>query len=241
MSETLFHPQFWLRVLQIISIDVLLSGDNALVIALASRSLPAPQQRIAIVLGAGGAVALRIICAISIAYILQVPLLKVLGGVVLLWIAVKLVLPEAGEVHGGGLSSVTSLWGAVRTVVVADAVMSLDNVVAIAAAARGSVELLTFGLAVSIPLIVYGSTLILKLLRRFPLVITAGGALLGYIAGELIIRDPLVLPIVERQGTWLPPVVPWAGATLVVALGWMLGPGTSRDARAAWEQFEERQ
>jgi YjbE family integral membrane protein len=233
VPESLLDPQFWLRVLQIIGIDILLSGDNALVIALACRSLPPKQQRIGVILGAGAAVALRVIFAVFIVYLLQVPYLKLAGGLLLFWIAVKLVLPEPGDGHDASVSSSTNLWGAVRTVVVADAVMSLDNVVAIAAAAKGSVALLVFGLAVSIPLIVYGSTLILKLIHRFPIVITAGGALLGYIAAEVIITDPVLLPFIEHNWPALHRLGPWMGAVFVVLVGWLFSRRAAPDASAA--------
>lgn len=215
MIDHYFTPAFWTSVFKIIGIDILLSGDNAVVIALACRGLPPRQQRLGIIFGAGAAVVLRIIFAIFIVYLLEIPWLKIVGGVLLFWIALKLVTPEQ-EGDAGHVQSASNLWQAVRTVVVADAVMSLDNVVAIAAAAEGSVELLIFGLAVSIPLIVYGSTLILKLLHRFPLVITAGGALLGYVAGEVLVSDPAVAAAIEHSWPWLHNMAPWLGAVVVV-------------------------
>lgn len=183
-------PQFFLQVLQIIWIDLLLSGDNAVVIALACRSLPEKQRRWGMILGAGTAVGLRIIFAMMITYLLQVPFLKLVGGLLLFWIAIKLL---KGEDDGGhDIADSDSLWKAVRTIAIADAVMSLDNVVAIAAASHGNVWLFVFGLLLSIPLIIWGSALIMGIIERYPLFIWAGAALLGWIAGEMIVSDPWV-------------------------------------------------
>jgi YjbE family integral membrane protein len=154
--------QFWLSVLQIVWIDLLLSGDNAVVIALACRSLPEKQRKIGIWLGAGAAIFLRIVFALVVSYLMGLPFLKVLGGLLLFWIAIKLVVGEE-EAHDG-IESSDSLWRAVKTIAIADAVMSLDNVIAIAAASRGHPELFIFGLLLSIPLIIYGSQIIMDLL-----------------------------------------------------------------------------
>ena len=183
--------QFWLSVLQIVWIDLLLSGDNAVVIALACRSLPEKQRKIGIWLGAGAAIFLRIVFALIVSYLMGLPFLKVLGGLLLFWIAIKLVVGEE-EAHDG-IESSDSLWRAVKTIAIADAVMSLDNVIAIAAASRGHPELFVFGLLLSIPLIIYGSQIIMDLLTRFPLLIWLGAALLGWIAGEMIVSDVAVL------------------------------------------------
>ena len=183
--------QFWLSVLQIIWIDLLLSGDNAVVIALACRSLPEKQRKIGIWLGAGAAIFLRIVFALVVSYLMGLPFLKVLGGLLLFWIAIKLVVGEE-EAHDG-IESSDSLWRAVKTIAIADAVMSLDNVIAIAAASRGHPELFIFGLLLSIPLIIYGSQIIMDLLTRFPILIWLGAALLGWIAGEMIVGDVAVL------------------------------------------------
>ncbi|MCU0884015.1 MAG: TerC family protein [Beijerinckiaceae bacterium] len=183
--------QFWLSVLQIVWIDLLLSGDNAVVIALACRSLPEKQRKIGIWLGAGAAIVLRIIFALIVSYLMGLPFLKVLGGLLLFWIAIKLVVGEE-EAHDG-IESSDSLWRAVKTIAIADAVMSLDNVIAIAAASRGHPELFIFGLLLSIPLIIYGSQIIMDLLTRFPILIWLGAALLGWIAGEMIVSDVAVL------------------------------------------------
>jgi YjbE family integral membrane protein len=183
--------QFWLSVLQIVWIDLLLSGDNAVVIALACRSLPEKQRKIGIWLGAGAAIALRIVFALVVSYLMALPFLKVVGGLLLFWIAIKLAVGE--EESHAEVESSDSLWKAVRTIAIADAVMSLDNVIAIAAASKGHPELFIFGLVLSIPLIIYGSQLVLTLLQRYPALIWAGAALLGWIAGEMIVSDAAVL------------------------------------------------
>jgi YjbE family integral membrane protein len=178
-----------LQVLQIVWIDLLLSGDNAVVIAMACRSLPREQRRWGIILGAGAAVVLRILFAAVIVQLLALPYVHLVGGVLLLWIAVQLALDDHAA-HK--VKARSSLFGAVATIVIADGVMSLDNVVAIAGAARGSLELMIFGLILSVPLIVFGSTLLLKLLDRFPIIAWGGAALLGWIAGEMIAAEPFI-------------------------------------------------
>lgn len=187
---------FWISLLQIIWIDLLLSGDNAVVIALACRSLPPNQRKWGILLGAGAAVGLRILFALAVSYLLGIPFLKVVGGLLLLWIAVKLITDNEGEAHDVAASD--NLWKAVRTIAIADAVMSLDNVVAIAAAARGHWELFVFGLLLTIPLIIFGSQLVLALLTRFPALIWAGAALLGWIAGEMLVGDVMSLQYLQH-------------------------------------------
>jgi YjbE family integral membrane protein len=183
--------RFWLDLLEIIGINILLSGDNAVVIALASRSLPESQRNAAIIGGSAAAVVLRIFFCLVIASLLQVPYLKLIGGLLLLYIGVKLVIAEE-DANASTVDAKSHLWGAIQTIVIADAVMSLDNVVAIAAAARGSVLLITLGLVISIPLIVFGSQLLLKVLNRFPILVILGGGLLGWLAGEIIVSDPAV-------------------------------------------------
>lgn len=178
-------------MLQIIWIDLLLSGDNAVVIALAVRSLPEKQRKVGILLGAGAAVGLRILFAVVVTYLLAVPFLKVVGALLLFWIAIKLAKGEE-EAHGD-IEASDNLWKAVRTIAIADAVMSLDNVLAIAAAARGHFELFIFGLLLTIPLIVYGARLLSTVLERFPILIWLGAALLGWIAGEMLLGDLAVL------------------------------------------------
>ena len=184
-------PAFWTSLLQIIWIDLLLSGDNAVVIALAVRSLPEKQRKVGIWLGAGAAVGLRIIFAVVVSYLLNVPFLKVVGALLLFWIAIKLAKGEE-EVHGDVAAS-DNLWKAVRTIAIADAVMSLDNVLAIAAAARGHFELFVFGLLLTIPLIIFGARMLSSVLERFPILIWLGAALLGWIAGEMLLSDMAVM------------------------------------------------
>ena len=218
MIDVFDQPHFWIGLLQIIGIDILLSGDNAVVIALACRSLPAHQRRRGIVLGAAAAIVLRILFAAFIVHLLAVPYLKIVGGLLLFWIAIKLLLPEEGD-GGNGVDPARNLFQAVKTIVIADAVMSLDNVVGIAAAAKGDVVLLALGLVISIPLIVYGSTLILRLLDRFPIIVAAGGALLGYIAGETVATDPAIVDWVHEHAAWLHYGAPAGGAAFVVLAG----------------------
>ncbi|WP_449254747.1 TerC family protein [Bosea sp. (in: a-proteobacteria)] len=182
---------FWISLLQIIWIDLLLSGDNAVVIALACRSLPENRRKLGIWLGAGAAVGLRIIFALIVTYLLGVPYLKVVGGILLFWIAIKLAVGEE-EVHGE-IEASSSLWKAVRTIAIADAVMSLDNVIAIAGAAKGHPELFIFGLLLSIPLIIMGAQLLTSIIERFPILVWIGAALLGWIAAEMILGDVAVL------------------------------------------------
>ena len=191
-SSEVSHPQFWLNLSKIVWINVLLSGDNALVVAMACRSL-APRQRFwGMVLGSVAAVALRIVFTVAIATVMGLPYLKLVGGLALLVIAAKLLVPN-GEEHGN-VSAASHLWAAVQIVVVADIVMSLDNVIAVAAAAGGSLPLLIFGLASSIPLIIAGAALIMALISMLPILIWAGSALLGWIAGDVIATDPAVHP-----------------------------------------------
>ena len=215
--EALF-PQV-LKLLGIIWINVILSGDNAVVIALACRGLPEDKRRIGMILGAGVAVGLRIVFTVLVAALLATPFLKIVGGLLLLWIAVKLLKGDEDE---GGVRETDRLWHAVWTVVVADAVMSLDNVLAIAAVAQDSTALLAIGLAISIPLIVAGAALIMALLDRMPLLVWAGAALLGWVAGEMLISDPW---LIERLGQDLShkAEIPTAivGTALVLALGYV--------------------
>jgi len=216
-----------LQILKIIWINILLSGDNAVVIALACRSLPPKQRQIGIILGAGAAVLLRVIFTVGMQYVLGIPLLKLAGGLLLLWISVKLLV---GDDHGeDSVQDSDNLWGAVRTVAIADMVMSLDNVLAIAAAAKGQTGLIIFGLAISIPLIVAGAALILGLLTRYPVLVWAGAALLGWVAGELLVEEPLTIGYVDQVAHaiglshhGMEYVVSAASALFVLVLGWIL-------------------
>lgn len=218
-------PQFWEGLVKILLVNIVLSGDNAVVIALASRSLPEHLRSKAIWLGAGGAVALRLIFCLFIVELIAIPYLKIIGAILLVWIGVKMLVPEHehnGEDENGNAAS-ASIWAAIKTIVIADAVMSLDNVIAIVAAAKGDMLLIGIGLAVSVPLIIYGSTLILKVLIRYPIFITLGAALIGWIAGEIWISDPAVKDwtheLMDKHGHWLEQAAAAAGAIFVVVLG----------------------
>jgi YjbE family integral membrane protein len=213
---------FWAALGSIIWVNILLSGDNAVVIALAARALPAHQQKKAIFFGSAAAIVMRIVLTLIAVEMLKWPWLKVVGGILLVYIGVSLLLEEdEGEDEGGG-SANAGLLTAIRTILVADLVMSLDNVLAVAAAAKGDTVLLVLGLGISIPLIIFGSTLLLKVMERFPIIITAGAGLLGWLAGEMILTDPAV---VSRFGE-LPHSTLYIGAGLgafiVVALGLFL-------------------
>ena len=211
---------FALAVLQIIWINILLSGDNAVVIALACRSLTPHQRKWGVIFGAGAAVILRIIFTVIVAKLMAIPYLKLIGGVLLFWIAVKLLIDETDE---SDVKESKTVWTAVQTVVVADIVMSLDNVVAIAAAAKGDMWLIVFGLILSVPLIVFGATLIITLLQRYPVLVWAGAALLGWIAGELIASDPFwhtLFPSVPASFEHV--IAPAIGAIFVVGLAWII-------------------
>ena len=208
--------QFWLGLLEIIGVNIVLSGDNAVVIAMAARSLPARQQRSAILLGSGAAIVLRIILTAGAASVLRLAYLKLVGALLLLWIGVQLMLP-ADDDDGAVGQAAGHLLAAVRTILIADLVMSLDNVIAVAGAAHGDLVLLIAGLAISIPLIIFGSTAILKLMDRFPVVIKLGGALLGYVAGEMLLSEPVLEPY--EQAPIVHMMMPWAGALLVFAVG----------------------
>ena len=183
------QPEFWVAVAKIIWINILLSGDNAVVIAMACRALPAKQRLWGMILGAGVAVALRIVFTGIVASLMLLPYLKIVGGLALFYIAAKLLVPD--DPDRDETEAVQHLWRAIRIVAIADIIMSLDNVIAIAAAAGGNSALLVLGLAISIPLIVAGAALIMALLDRFPILIWAGAALLGWIAGEVIATDPV--------------------------------------------------
>jgi YjbE family integral membrane protein len=228
---TFGEPDFWIALLQIIGINIVLSGDNAVVIALASRGLPPEQQKRAIAWGSGAAVVMRIVLTIVAVELLRMPFLKLIGSVLLFWIAVKLLLPEdGGEGHG---QAQTGMAAAVRTILLADLVMSLDNVIAVAAAAKGSTVLLVIGLAISIPLVVFASRLLLTLMERYPVIITIGAALLGWVAGEMAIGDPVVKPWIDAHAAWLHIAAPLAGLAFVVLLGKTLAARAAGRSAAA--------
>ena len=208
---------FWTGLLAIIWVNIILSGDNAVVIALAARSLPARQQKQAVIWGAGAAVVLRIILTIVAVELLRLPWLKLIGGVLLFWIAVKLLVPEDGS--DDGVESSENLWAAIKTILIADLVMSLDNVIAVAAVAKDSFVLLILGLAISIPLVIFGATMLMKIMDRYPIIITIGAGLLGWVAGDMMATDPVLKDWVDANAAWLHWAAPAAGAVFVVAAG----------------------
>jgi YjbE family integral membrane protein len=216
--ESWLTPQTLTAVWQIIVVDILLSGDNAVVIALACRNLPAKYKRTAVLGGTAGAVILRLIFCFLVSSVLRVPALKLSGGLLLLWIGVKLMLPEHGD-EDGEVQGTASFWGAIRTIILADIVMSFDNVVAIVAAAEGSISLIAFGLALSIPIIVFGSQLVLKVLTRFPLLVAAGAGLLGWLGGDIVTHDVLIEPHLTSFQPWASRAAAALGATLVIVVG----------------------
>ena len=209
-------PDFWIGLLKIIWINIILSGDNAVVIALAARSLPEHQQKKAIMFGSGAAVVLRIALTVVAAKLLELSYLQIIGGLLLLWIGTQLLGGEDEEEGEGGEKA--GLWVAVRTILIADLVMSLDNVIAVAAAAKGSMVLLILGLAISIPLVIFGSKLMIKLMDRFPVIVTLGAALIGWVGGETIVSDVALQSIVEANH-WMHTAFPVLGAALVLGIG----------------------
>jgi len=231
--DALTSPEFWIAVGQIIMIDILLGGDNAVVIALACRKLPEAQRRLGIIYGTAGAIGLRVILIFFALTLLAIPFLKIVGALLLVWIGVKLLAPGDDDEHGN-IEGSDRLWAAVKTVIIADLVMSVDNVIAIAGAAEGAggehkMFLVIFGLVVSIPIIVWGSQFVIKLMDRFPMIITVGGMLLGWIAGTMLVTDPVVANF--QEWTWFPKLPQTdlvrygagiAGALAVLAIGRLL-------------------
>ncbi|GGM01435.1 TerC family protein [Pseudomonas asuensis] len=214
MTELMSNPDVWLAVGEIILIDILLGGDNAVVIALACRKLPEAQRNKAILGGALGAILLRIVLIFFALELLMLPYLKLVGALLLIWIGIKLMLPEDEGEHAD-LKASPKLLGAIWTIIVADALMSLDNVVAVAGASHGQLELVIFGIVVSIPIIIWGSKLVLRLMERFPIVIKLGAALLGWIAGGMAVTD-ISLPALP---SWAYYIAGITGALVVVAVG----------------------
>lgn len=229
-----FQTLSWAAVFQIILIDILLGGDNAVVIALACRNLPADKRMKGILWGTAGAILLRVALIAFALTLLEVPFLKVVGAVLLVWIGIKLLIPDHdahGKIEGGA-----SVLSAVKTIIIADLVMSLDNVIAIAGAAQGAhadhqLGLVIFGLLVSVPIIIWGSTLVLKLIDRFPLVIVFGAGLLGWLAGGMLLTDAVFKEHIGEPSSLLHIGVGAAGAALVVGVGLWLG--RRKQAKAA--------
>ena len=228
MMEFILSPQlFWIPLAQIIGINIVLSGDNAVVIALAARSLPPTQQKKAIVWGSAAAIVMRIVLTLTAVALLAMPYLKLVGAVLLLWIGIQLLNTEEGD---GDIESSDNLAAAIKTILIADLVMSLDNVLGVAAAAKGSFLLLIIGLAISIPLVIFGASMLLKLMERFPVIITIGAALLGYVGGEMAVTDPAVKDWVDLNFHSLHEIVPVSCAVLIIVIGKFLG---TRKAEAA--------
>jgi YjbE family integral membrane protein len=232
MLDELYTQVFWIGLLKIIGVNLILSGDNAVVIALAARSLPQRQQKAAVLWGSGAAVAMRIVLTIFAVALLTLPWLKLVGSLLLFWIGIKLLLPEEGDED---ISASDNLISAIKTILIADLVMSIDNVIAVAAAAQGSMTLLVLGLAISIPLVIFGSTLLLHLMERWPVIITIGGGLLGFVAGEMLVTDPALKGWLSGIGVAFDGEKPkvgglsleiicgLAGAVIVIAAGTLIG------------------
>jgi YjbE family integral membrane protein len=212
---------FWAALGSIIWVNIILSGDNAVVIALAARSLPPQQQKTAIFWGSAAAIVMRVVLTIIAVEMLKWPWLKIIGAILLVYIGVTLMLDD-DDGEGDVGDDKGSIWIAIRTILIADLVMSLDNVLAVAAAAKGNIVLLVIGLALSIPLIIFGSTLLLKVMERFPIIITAGAALLGFLAGEMLLTDPALVARVGELPHWQVNVGGAIGAALVVAIGMLM-------------------
>ena len=225
----LIEPEFWARLLGIILIDISLAGDNALVIALAVRGLPEKQQLLGRIWGTAGAVGLRVVFIAVVSVLLRIPLLQLAGGLALIWIAVRLVKP--GPAEPGGVRQGTTLKEAIWIIIVADVTMSLDNVLGVAAAAKGDMLLVVFGIALSLPLVVWGSGLLATLMARHEWIVWLGGGVLGYVAGEMMTDDPVVQqwlgPAAQAADLWLSIVL----GVFVLGLGWWLARAAARHGR----------
>jgi len=222
-------PVFWTALLKIIGVNIVLSGDNAVVIALAARSLPPRQQKQAIIWGSAAAIVMRIILTLFAVALLELAWLKLIGSVLLLWIGVKLLLPEAEDAN---IEASDNLWAAIKTILIADLVMSLDNVIAVAAAAGGHWGLLIIGLAISIPLVIFGATLLLHLMERWPIIITIGAGLLGFVAGEMAWEDKAIEGFTQGFPGATKYAVAIACAIFVVGLGRILAGRSLKSSTA---------
>ncbi len=217
----LFSTPWWSALLAIILIDLVLAGDNAIVIALAARNLPPHLQKKAVFWGTVGAIAVRSLMTIGVVWLLKIPGLMLAGGVGLLWIAYRLLADTSSDSHDG--PAVTSFWGAMKVIVIADALMGIDNVLGVAGAAHGAIELVVIGLLVSVPIVVLGSSFVLRLIERFPVIIKLGAAVLAFTAAKMIVSEPLLDPLfdpagvmheIARIGTYVVAIVG------VLGLGW---------------------
>ena len=216
MDISFTMQDFWIPLFQIIIVNIVLSGDNAVVIALAARSLPPHQQKKAIAWGSGAAIFMRILLTIFAVALLQYPYLKFVGAALLLWIGIQLLIPEDDDPDS---ASSDHLLAAIKTILLADLVMSIDNVIGVAAAAKGSMPLLIIGLAISIPLVIFGATLLLKVMERFPVIVTIGAMLIGWVAGEMAVTDPAIVAWVDSNMPMLHTIGPVVGAILVYVAG----------------------
>src|SRR5579859_3681947 len=227
----LTSPDIWVALFQICVINILLSGDNAVVIALACRNLPRKQQKQAFAIGAIGVIVLMTALTAFAAYLMSLPYLEIIGSVLLLWIGIKLLAP--GDEEGGEGKASSGFWDAVKTIIIADIVMSIDNVLGMAGAAKGHLAMLFIGMVITIPLILFGSALIMKLMERFPIFITFGAGLLGWVAGEMAIADPAFKDTIESHAHYMEFVAPVLGAAAVVIVGRLLA---RRQASAAGDK-----
>ena len=222
-------PLFWTALLKIIGVNIILSGDNAVVIALAARSLPPAQQKRAIFWGSGAAIVMRIVLTMFAVALLQMEWLKLVGGVLLLWIGVKLLSDAGGD--EGGINSHTTMFEAIKTILIADLVMSVDNVIGVAAAAKGDWTLVIIGLAISIPLIIFASTFLIKLMEKYPVVITIGAALIGWVAGEVMWDEKILKPFTSQFPHWFEYLAAGLGAVFVAMLGKYLAGRQATDEK----------
>ena len=221
LDELTSAAQYLIPLTQIIGINIVLSGDNAVVIALAARALPLGQQKRAVVWGSGAAIVMRILLTLTAVALLSMPYLKLVGSVILIWIGVRL-LDSDDNVNEGEIKSSSNLLTAIRAILFADMVMSLDNVLGVAAAAEGNIPLLIIGLGLSIPVVVFGANVLLRLMERFPVIITLGAVLIGYVGGEMAVTDPAIVGWVDLRFHALWVIVPIACGALVVLLGKVL-------------------
>jgi len=228
-----FGAQFWLALGEIIYINILLSGDNAVVIALACRNLPPKQRQLGIFFGSAAAIVLRIILTVFVASLMAIPFLQLIGAAALLWIAIKLVIPEEEQNGEDKIKGGAGLFEAVKTIAIADVVMSLDNVIGIAAAAKGDYVLLIVGLIISMPLIIFGSQIVLAMLSRFPILILAGGAVLGWLVGEIGVTDNAIKDWVDAEAAWLHYAAPIGFALLVIVVARVVAARRERAKLAA--------
>ncbi len=231
------HAQFWLLLLQIMAVNIILSGDNAVVIALACRNLPPKQQKLGILFGAAIAVVLLILFTVFISYLLEIPVLRAVFGVLLFWIAYKLMQPqdESDDVKAAG-----NLLQAIRIIVIADIIMSFDNIVAVAAVTNGNFVLMSIGLAIGIPMVVYGATLLVKLLNRFPVIVPGAAALIGFVGAEIMLADPVWAAWIQENAAWVTDVVPLVGSVIVVLVGRVTAPAPETpDGRSIAEEAAE--